>query len=97
MLSKRYPRMYEIFGAYLNQDFDIWGDTVEEIVSCYKEDSSHAHHKEMIDEINCFINEHPTDLDLAFERNYNNGFNPKLWGYITTASFLDDLKKLLQK
>ena len=97
MLSKRYPRMYELFGAYLNQDFDIWGNTVEEIVAHYKEDSSPGFHREMIGEINKFIGEHPLDLDAALNAEYYNGFNYKLFGYPTAASFLDDLKKLLQE
>ncbi|WP_429576503.1 hypothetical protein [Paraburkholderia sp. UCT70] len=25
-----------MLGGYLNQDSDIWGETVEEIVSCFK-------------------------------------------------------------
>jgi CdiI immunity protein len=96
MLSDRYPRMYELFGAYFNQDFDLWGDTIPEIVSCYKKDSPPEYHREIINEIDSFVNEHPDDLDSAFERNYDSGFNPALWGH-TTASFLDELKRLLSE
>ncbi|MEX3858827.1 contact-dependent growth inhibition system immunity protein [Paraburkholderia sp. BR10923] len=96
MLSDRHPRMYELFGAYFNEDFDLWGNTISEIVSCYKNDSSTEYRKEIIDEINSFMNEHPSDLDSAFERDYGSGFDPNLWGH-TTASFLDELKRLLSE
>jgi hypothetical protein len=96
MLSDRYPRMYELFGAYFNQDSDLWGDTIPEIISCYKNDSPIEYQREIINEINSFINEHPSDLDSAFERDYGSGFDPHLWGH-TAASFLDELKRLLSE
>jgi hypothetical protein len=88
MLPDRYPRMYEIFGAHLNQDYDLWGNTIPQIVSCYKEDSQREYHHQLINEINLFMNEHPTDLDPAFENECGTGFCPKLWGY-TTESFFE--------
>jgi hypothetical protein len=88
--------MYDLFGAYLNQDFDLWGDTLEEIVGCYKRDSLPEHHREIIGEIDLFVTEHPMDLDSAFKRGYRTGFDPVLWGY-TITSFFEELKKLLSK
>ncbi|WP_316251705.1 contact-dependent growth inhibition system immunity protein [Paraburkholderia sp. UCT2] len=46
--------------------------------------------------MNSFMNEHPSDLDSAFERDYGAGIDPNLWGH-TTASFLDELKRLLSE
>ncbi|KAB0633354.1 contact-dependent growth inhibition system immunity protein [Burkholderia latens] len=94
MLSTQRPHMYEIFGAYFNQDFDIWGNTIDEIVKCYKDDSTASDRSELILEIDQFIAEHPRDLESAFYANYNNGFDPVLWGY-NAASFLEELKRLL--
>ncbi|NML34089.1 hypothetical protein HHL14_25075 [Paraburkholderia sp. G-4-1-8] len=94
MLSTRYPYMYQLFGAYLNEDSDIWGDTLPEIIACYKRDCPRENQLGIIDEANSFINEHPNDLDSAFKKDYGRNFSPKLWGY-TTASFLEELKRLL--
>jgi|SRR5579863_1389849 len=96
MLSRRYPRMYSLFGAYLNQDFDLWGDSLEEIVGCFKRDSPPECRREIIDEINSFVAEHPMDLDSAFEKDYGGGFDPILWGY-TVTSFFDELKRLFSE
>ncbi|MCC8396597.1 hypothetical protein LJ656_28820 [Paraburkholderia sp. MMS20-SJTR3] len=94
MSSIRYPKMYQLFGAYLNEDSDLWGDTLPEIIFCYKRDCPRESHLELIREINSFISEHPEDLDTAFEIDYGPDFSPKLWGY-TTTSFLEELKRLL--
>jgi hypothetical protein len=85
-----------VFRAYFGQDFDLFGDTIPEIVSSYKRDSPQGCHHQLIEEINSFMDEHPTDLDSAFKRDYGSGFNPKLWDH-TTASFLDELKRLLSE
>ncbi|HEY2024867.1 contact-dependent growth inhibition system immunity protein [Paraburkholderia sp.] len=96
MLSDRYPNMYQFFGGYLNQDFDLSGDTIPAIVSCYRSECPRENHLEMIHEINSFISEHPDDLDSAFEKDYGQDFDPALWGH-TTASFLEELKRLLRE
>ncbi|MBB5419875.1 hypothetical protein QF000_003127 [Paraburkholderia atlantica] len=96
MLSTRYPKMYQLFGAYLNEDFDIWGDTIPDIIACYKRDCPRESHLEMVHEINSFMSEHRDDLDSAFKNDYGRDFSPELWGY-TTASFLDELKRLLSQ
>ncbi|MCC8396600.1 hypothetical protein LJ656_28835 [Paraburkholderia sp. MMS20-SJTR3] len=96
MWSTRYPKMYQLFGAYLNQDCKIWGDTIPEIISSYKRDCPRESHLEMIREIDSFIGEHPDDLDTAFETDYGHDFDPQLWEY-TTASFLEELKRLLRE
>ncbi|TDV08335.1 contact-dependent growth inhibition system immunity protein [Paraburkholderia caballeronis] len=94
MPSDRYPGMRTFFGGYLNQDYELAGDTIPEIVACYKGDSPRECHFEMVHEIEAFMAEHPQDLDVAFETDYGSSFDPKLWGY-TTASFLEELKGLL--
>ncbi|MCC8391211.1 hypothetical protein LJ656_01305 [Paraburkholderia sp. MMS20-SJTR3] len=96
MLSERHPRMYELFGAYFNQDYDLWGTTIPQILSCYKEVAPRKYHYQLIDEINSFIREHPADLDSAFENDYGEGFDPHLWGY-TTITFLSELIRLLHE
>ncbi|SMG59388.1 contact-dependent growth inhibition system immunity protein [Paraburkholderia susongensis] len=93
--SERYPEMDRMFGIYFGQDFDLFGETVPEIVACYKKGSPYRY-QELIQEMNSFRGEHPDDLDSAFEKDYGRDFDPKLWGY-TTASFFDELKRLLSE
>ncbi|MCC8396599.1 hypothetical protein LJ656_28830 [Paraburkholderia sp. MMS20-SJTR3] len=88
--------MFQLFCCYLNEDSNIWGNTLPEILSCYKRDCPRESHLEMIREINLFINEHLDDLDSAFETDYGRNFSPELWGY-TTLSFLEELKRILSE
>ncbi|WP_322010975.1 contact-dependent growth inhibition system immunity protein [Paraburkholderia sp. J12] len=90
-----YPELNHFFGAYLNQDYDLAGETIEEIVECYKQGTPPDAHKRMLFEMEHFKSEYP-DLDEAFEETYGNDFSPELWGY-TTASFFDELKRLLSE
>ncbi|MBN3803923.1 hypothetical protein GXB81_12785 [Paraburkholderia sp. Ac-20336] len=83
------------FDAYLNQDYELSGEAVEEIVECYKQGTPAEAHRRMVSEIERFISEHP-DLDEALSDAYGNDFSPELWGY-TTASFLEELKRLLSE
>ncbi|MBN3806386.1 hypothetical protein GXB81_25510 [Paraburkholderia sp. Ac-20336] len=94
MNEKSYPQFYVLFGGYLNQDSDLWGDTLEDVVSCYKRDSSPEEIAEALSEIDKFKKEAGESLDTKFYEAYGFNFNPVLWGY-TTASFFDELKRIL--
>ncbi|MCC8391204.1 hypothetical protein LJ656_01270 [Paraburkholderia sp. MMS20-SJTR3] len=84
-----------LFGAYLNQDSEYWGDTVEQIVTCYKNDSSPEEISNILVEIDNFRKEARGKLDEVFREAYGFNFDPILWGYATTGHFFDDLKKIL--
>ncbi|EEA03396.1 conserved hypothetical protein [Burkholderia sp. H160] len=93
-LSDRYPAMEHMFSVYFGQDFDLFGETVPQIVSCYKRDDSHRQ-QGLIRELDSFRKEPPDDLDTAF-KHFRRGFRPEGWGY-TTASFLDEIQRLLSE
>jgi hypothetical protein len=92
--EKLYPQFHVLFGGYLNQDSDYYGDTLEEVVSCFKGDSSPKELMATLDEIEIFKNEAGENLDKEFDDLYGFNFSPTLWGY-TTTSFLDELKRIL--
>ncbi|MBB5465709.1 hypothetical protein OKW30_002758 [Paraburkholderia sp. Clong3] len=80
MRKSEYPELSQLFGVYLNQDFDIWGETISAIVACYKRDSPVADHKSMLAEIERFERKHQHDLDVAFDQVYGLEFSPVPWG-----------------
>lgn len=94
MPSERYPRMGLIFGVHFGQDFDLFGNTIPEIVSSYKNDC--PEYRNLPRELDAFTAEHPDDLDAAFKEDFGSGFDPKLWGH-TTASFFEEIKRLLRE
>jgi len=94
MNEESYPQFYVLFGGYLNHDSDLWGDTLQDVVACYKRDSSPEEIAGALSEIDKFKKEARESLDAKFHETYGLNFNPVLWGY-TTTSFLDELKRLL--
>ncbi|MFT4067186.1 contact-dependent growth inhibition system immunity protein [Paraburkholderia sp.] len=93
--SERYPAMDHLFNTYFGQDFDLFGETVPEIVACYKKDSPYDY-ENLVREIDSFRGNHPDDLDATFKQLFGRGFRPEGWGY-TTASLLDEIQRLLNE
>jgi CdiI immunity protein len=93
--QQSYPELDQFIGIYLGQDHGYFADSIEQLVACYKEESSAADHQVMLDEIARFVAAHPTDLDAAFDAAFGADFDPKLWGH-TVASFLVELERLLR-
>ena len=87
--------MDHIFGVYFGQDFDLFGETVPEIVACYKKDCPYDY-ENPIREIDTFRSEHHDDLDAVFKQLFRRSFRPEGWGYTTTL-FLDEIQRLLSE
>ncbi|MCC8392407.1 hypothetical protein LJ656_07380 [Paraburkholderia sp. MMS20-SJTR3] len=93
--ADRYPAMNHLFNMYFGQDFDLFGDSIPEIVACFKRDC-HSHYQNVLREIHAFRSEHPNDLAVAFEKTYLRAFSPEPEGY-TTVSFLAEVERLLRE
>jgi len=89
-----YPNLDFLIHAYFNRDFDLWGNNVQEIISCFKEESDQPLRTLIIGEIDRFKLDHSIDLDEYFDKLYGLYVAPEPWGH-TTISFLDELKRLL--
>ncbi|RQV09986.1 hypothetical protein DF047_10335 [Burkholderia cenocepacia] len=91
---QKYPRLFNLLGSYLGQDSELWGNTFDEIITCYKNDSTPEESLELLHEIDLFQERFGPDLDEVFLKAYGHDFNPRLWGF-TTASFFDALRTSL--
>jgi hypothetical protein len=91
-----YPELDHLLHGYFNQDYDLWGNTIEEIVDCYKRETAADVHRALRDEITRFIRAHPQDLDAAFLKAYPNEVDPSGWGH-TTVSFLVEVDRLMRE
>jgi hypothetical protein len=94
--SPLYPELDQLLHVYFGEDFDIWGQTIEELVGCYKRDSPVKDHQTLREEIARFRQAHPHDLDAAFLAAYEYYIDPPLWGH-TTDSFLKEVDRLLRE
>lgn len=90
----RYPELEQFIGAYFIEDFEIFGETIEEIALCYKRVAGKARIQRACFEMDQFIEDHKTGADVAFKERWGS-FEPGLWGH-TTASFFEELKQILK-
>lgn len=88
-----YPELDQLFWAYFNEDFDLSGDTIEEIATCYRRDVDQKRILQACTEMNMFMRRHETDAEVAFSTRWGS-FDPKLWGH-TVASFFEELRRIL--
>ncbi|MCX4180971.1 hypothetical protein GM298_15940 [Enterobacter sp. HSTU-ASh6] len=72
--------------AYFNQDYDLSGETIEEVMEEYLKCEGPEHAKGLIEDCNNFINRNE-DVELEFLNLYRFDFDPSLWG-ITAKQFL---------
>jgi hypothetical protein len=94
--AREYPELDQLFGAYFNQDFELWGETIEQIVAAYMDGATMDRREALLKEIDSFTQDHPGDLDAAFSARYGFDFDPAPWGH-TTLSFLQRLQQLLRE
>jgi hypothetical protein len=90
----RYENLYQLICGRFHEDFDLFGNTIEELVLSFTCECTPEEIGATVAEIDQFRSDHARNLDAAFEEAFGRQFDPTLWGH-TTASFLDELKRLL--
>jgi len=91
-----YPQLDHLVHAYLNQDYEISGSTIEEVVNCYQQDRDEKDRSRLLDDMEHFRQAHPENLDEAFLEAYGFDFDPRLWD-LTTSAFFDVVKLVLSE
>lgn len=89
----KYFNLDQLIGVYFNEDFDYWGNTIEELVRACASGCTQEMIQATVAEIDQFKNDHAENLDAAFEE-FGMQFDLTLSGH-TTESFLDEVKRLL--
>ncbi|NML34805.1 contact-dependent growth inhibition system immunity protein [Paraburkholderia antibiotica] len=94
--NDRYLVLSNFLEGYLGEEFELWGNTIEEIVAAYKRESQPLERLILVGQIDQFCRDHAANLDTAFKAAYGLTFNPVRWGH-TTASFLEEVMRLLSE
>ncbi|HEY2024819.1 contact-dependent growth inhibition system immunity protein [Paraburkholderia sp.] len=89
----KYFNLDQLIGGYFNEDFDYWGNTIEELVRACASGCTPEIIRATVAEIDQFKSDHAENLDAAFEE-FGMQFDLTLSGH-TTESFLDEVKRLL--
>lgn len=93
--AEPYPHLRAFLGGWFNQDFDLAGETLEEIVSAYNAASSRADAQGVRSDIEAFMQDARDDLDDAFARTFRPDVDPHGWG-MTTREWLARIRDLLK-
>jgi hypothetical protein len=94
MRGPLYSNLDQLMWGYFNEDSELWGETVPEIVSEYNNGINSSTRAEILKEIDSLMSENERNLDEYFDLTYGSQFSPEPWGY-TTASFLEEVKGIL--
>ena len=94
MPHESYPYLSQLLGSWFHQDFDIDGETLEEILARYKAVSSVAETRATKADIKKFIEQSGNHLDTDFIKIFHPDVDPKGWG-MTTKEWLMRIHDLL--
>ncbi|MBB5465707.1 hypothetical protein OKW30_002760 [Paraburkholderia sp. Clong3] len=94
--NEEYRDLTGLIRSRFHEDFDLFGNSVEELVSSYTENMPRSDIDALISDVDSFKAHYPDTLESEFKKRFGRQFDPVLWGY-TTASFLDEVKRLLSK
>jgi hypothetical protein len=94
--NEKYGELTGLIRSRFHEDFDLFGNTVEELVVSYTAEMSKSDIDALVSDIDAFKADYSETLDAEFNERFGRQFDPALWGY-TTASFLDEVKRLLSE
>jgi len=83
-----YPHLANLFGAYLNQDYSLYGDTLEAVIDAFLQDANTQQVRQLREDVAAFRHEHRHDAEAAFAARFGADFDPALWG-LGVPAFLD--------
>ncbi|HEY2024817.1 contact-dependent growth inhibition system immunity protein [Paraburkholderia sp.] len=90
----KYYDLGQLILGYFNEDFDYWGNTMEELVRACASGCTPDMINATVADIDRFKSDHAGNLDAAFEEEFGHHCNPTAWEQ-TTEAFLDKIKRLL--
>ncbi|MEX3814083.1 contact-dependent growth inhibition system immunity protein [Paraburkholderia sp. BR13439] len=90
----KYYDLGQLILGYFNEDFDCWGNTVEELVRACASGCTPEMISATVADIDRFKSDDAGNLDAAFEEEFGHQCDPTAWEQ-TTEDFLDKIKRLL--
>jgi hypothetical protein len=91
-----YTALSHLMGGWFHQDFDIEGSAVPEILDAFRAVTTPEEQAKLKADIQRFLDEHPNDLDSAFEET----FEPDIVASAlsgSTRGFLEEIRDLLDQ
>jgi len=93
-LHESYPFLRQLLGGWFHQDFDIDGDTLEEILAKFKSVTPEVEILGVKSDIETFIKNSGDALDNEFVAHFQPDVDPAGWG-MTTREWLMRIHEIL--
>ena len=93
-LQEPYPFLRQLLGGWFHQDFDIDGETLEEILAKFKSVTPGAEVLGVKSDIETFLKNSGNDLDNEFVRLFQPDIDPAGWD-MTTREWLMRIDEIL--
>jgi len=90
---EHYPALNRLMSGYFHQDYDLFGETVEEVALCYKQVAAPEEIGQACQEMDKFVAEFGPSSAAAFAEVWRS-FDPAGGGY-TIPEFFEELKRVL--
>ncbi|WMD22950.1 contact-dependent growth inhibition system immunity protein [Achromobacter seleniivolatilans] len=90
---EQYPALNNLLAGYFHEDYDLFGETIEEVVLAYKQVSTSEEVAQVCCEMEKFVVEFGSSAAAAYAEHWGS-FNPAGGGY-TISAFFDALKRVL--
>jgi len=94
--AKDYPDLATLLSGWFHQDFDIEGDTIEEIIRAFKGSCSSKEHQALVIDITHFLEINDDKIESQFLRIFDPDIDP-LGFAPTTRAFLEEILSYLKK
>ena len=96
--ASAYPHLDALLGGYFHQDFDVFGNTLAEILATYAKDTSTSERQGTVSDIHRFLAEFDQfddSLAVALQRIFEPGVIVEGWEGLTTRAWLLEIGRLL--
>ncbi len=92
-VRRNFPHLDHFLNAYMHQDWQIYGETLENVVAIYVEDVSSDDVALLHDEISEFLSTQEDLSEPAYRQLYPNSVLPSGWGMTVQRwlEFVDEL------
>jgi len=90
---EQYSALNGLLAGYFHQDYDLFGETIEDVALCYKQEASPEKVAQACLEMDKFVAEFGPRSAAVFKENWGS-FNPAAGGY-TIPEFFEALKRVL--
>jgi len=96
MVENSYPHLAELIGGWFHQDFDIEGETIEEIIGAFNRSSTPQQRLAVSADITEFLRANDARLDADFIRIFNPDIEPTGFA-ASTRAFLEEIARQIAR